>query len=138
MSSRINLNKTLFDKIKYPKTIDTSFKELLPPPQEETVTTLTIEEFFEAYDNLFFEIPKTGLNSHNTLIQKSSEYVGDEQTNEELDALYAELASLREQLLETQKELSDIQQAQAQSTLDNLNNDWYNSKYYYRRGNWRL
>ena len=123
MSSRINLNKTLFDKIKYPKTIDTSFKELLPPPQEETVTTLTIEEFFEAYDNLFFEIPKTGLNSHNTLIQKSSEYVGDEQTNEELDALYAELASLREQLLETQKELSDIQQAQAQSTLDNLNND---------------
>jgi hypothetical protein len=122
MSSRINLNKTLFDKIKYPKTIDTSFKELLPTPQEEIVTTLTIEEFFEAYDNLFFEIPKTGLNSHNTLIQKSSEYVGDEQVNEELDALYAELASLREQLLETQKELSDIQQAQAQSTLDNLNN----------------
>lgn len=122
MSNRINLNKTLFDKVKYSKTIDTSFKELLPVPESEPIKTLTIEEFFEAYNNLFFEIPKTGLNSHNTLIQRSSEYVGNEQTNEELDALYAELASLREQLLETQKELSELQQSQSQSTLDNLNN----------------
>ena len=122
MSNRINLNKTLFDKVKYSKTIDTSFKELLPVPESEPIKTLTIEEFFEAYNNLFFEIPKTGLNSHNTLIQRSSEYVGNEQTNEELDALYAELASLREQLLETQKDLSALQQNQAQSTLDNLDN----------------
>jgi hypothetical protein len=122
MNKRLNLNKTLFDKIKYSRTIDNSFKELLPPPLEEIVETLTIEEFFEAYNNLFFEIPKTGLNSHNTLIQKSSEYIGDEQTNEELDALYAEVTALREQLLETQKELSDIQKAQSESELQNLNN----------------
>ena len=122
MINRIDLNRTLFDKTKYSKTIDNSFKELLPPPQEVPVETLTIEEFFEAYDNLFFEIPKTGLNSHNTLIQKSSEYVGNEQTNEELDALYAEIAQLRTQLLDTQKELSDIQQAQANEGLQNLSN----------------
>lgn len=122
MISRIDLNRTLFDKTKYSKTIDNSFKELLPPPQEVPVETLTTEEFFEAYDNLFFEIPKTGLNSHNTLIQKSSEYVGNEQTNEELDALYAEIAQLRTQLLDTQKELSDIQQAQANEGLQNLSN----------------
>lgn len=120
--SRINLNRTLFDKSKYPKTIDTSFKELLPPPQEEIVSTITIEQFFEAYDDLFFEIPKTGINSHNTLIQRSSEYVGDEQTNEELDALYAEITVLREELLETQKELSELQQAQIESSLENLEN----------------
>lgn len=122
MSKRLNLNKTSFDKLKYSRTIDNSFKELLPLPLEEIVETLTIEEFFEAYNNLFFEISKTGLNSHNTLIQKSSEYVGDEQTNEELDALYAEVTALREQLLETQKELSDIQRAQSESELQNLNN----------------
>jgi len=122
MSKRLDLNKTLFDKIKYSRTIDNSFKELLPPPLEEIVETLTIEEFFETYNNLFFEIPKTGLDSHNTLIQKSSEYIGDEQTNEELDALYAEVTALREQLLETQKELSDIQKAQSESELQNLNN----------------
>lgn len=122
MSNRLKLNRTLFDKTKYSKTIDTSFKELLPPPSEEVVETLSIVDFFEGYDNLFFEIPKTGDLSHNTLIQRSSEYVGDEQVNEELDALYAEIAALREQLLETQKELSDIQQAQADSALQNLDN----------------
>jgi hypothetical protein len=122
MINKIDLNRTLFDKDKYPKTIDNSFKELLPPPQEEIIETFTITDFFEAYDNLFFEIPKTGLESHNTLIQKSSEYVGDEQTNEELDALYAEIAQLRTQLLDTQKELSEIQQAQVEESLQNINN----------------
>tara|TARA_B100000900_G_C20590638_1_gene721446 strand:- start:152 stop:523 length:372 start_codon:yes stop_codon:yes gene_type:complete len=122
MSNKVNLNRTLFDKVKYSKTIDNSFKELLPLSQEELVDPITIEDFFEAYDDLFFEIPKTGLNSHNTLIQRSSEYVGDEQVNEELDALYAEIAALREQLLDTQKELADIQQAQAEESLQNLDN----------------
>ena len=122
MNKKLDLNKTLFDKLKYPKTIDTSFKELLPPLLEDEISPITIGEFFEAYDNLFFEIPKTGLDSHNTLIQKSSEYVGDEQTNEELDALYAEVTALREQLLETQKELSDLQQAQNEENLQNVIN----------------
>ena len=122
MINKINLNRTLFDKDKYSKTIDNSFKELLPPPQEEIIEPLTITDFFEAYDNLFFEIPKTGPQSHNTLIQKSSEYVGDEQTNEELDALYAEITSLRTQLLDTQKELSDLQQTQIEDSLQNINN----------------
>lgn len=121
MSTRVELNKILFDKVKYSKTIDTSFKELLPPQTIEEETPLTVEEFFEAYDNLFFEIPKTGLNSHNTLIEKSTEYVGDEQTNAELDALYAEITNLREQLLETQKELNDLRTSQAEkaSQIDN-------------------
>lgn len=122
MINRIDLNRTLFDKSKYSKTIDNSFKELLPPPQEEITEALTIVDFFEAYDNLFFEIPKTGDQSHNTLIQKSSEYVGNEQTNEELDALYAEIAQLRTQLLDTQRELSEIQQAQTEESLQNISN----------------
>jgi len=122
MNTRVELNKILFDKVKYSKTIDTSFKELLPPQTIEEETPLTIEEFFEAYNNLFFEIPKTGLNSHNTLIQRSTEYVGDEQTNEELDALYAEITNLREQLLETQKELNDLRVAQAEEASQIENN----------------
>jgi len=121
MSTRVELNKTVFDKTKYTKTIDTSFKELLPPQPVEEDNTLTIEEFFVAYDNLFFEIPKTGVNSHNVLIQKSTEYVGDEQTNEELDALYAEISSLRTDLLATQKELADLQIAQLEATQNNTN-----------------
>jgi predicted nuclease with TOPRIM domain len=83
--------------------------------------TLTVDQFFQLYNQLFFSIPKTGINSHNTLIQQSSEYVGDEQTNEELEALVQEVNYLRAELLEAQQELIRIQTEQAQLSLDSIN-----------------
>ena len=102
MSQRIDLNRKVYNKSDYQKTIDTSFNELLPPVIVEEEDTITVEQCFNYYNQLFFDIPKTGINSHNTLIQESTEYVGDEQTNDELDALYQEINELREQLLELQ------------------------------------
>ena len=107
---RINLTRVVDDKDDYRKSIETSFNELLPVVPEEETDTITIEQFFEFYNDLFFDIPKTGENSHNTLIQQSTEYVGEQQTNEELEALVEEVNSLREQLLEAQTELADIKQ----------------------------
>lgn len=122
MNQRIDLNRKVYDKDKYQKTIDTSFTELLPPPPPEVeVVTLTVDQFFQLYNQLFFSIPKTGINSHNTLIQQSSEYVGDEQTNEELEALVQEVNYLRAELLEAQQELTRIQTEQAQLSLDSIN-----------------
>lgn len=102
MSQRIDLNRKVYNKSDYQKTIDTSFNELLPPVVIEEEDTITVEQFFNYYNQLFFDIPKTGINSHNTLIQESTEYVGDEQTNDELEALYQEINELRAQLLELQ------------------------------------
>lgn len=122
MNQRIDLSRKVYDKDKYQKTIDTSFTELLPPPPPEVeVVTLTVDQFFQLYNQLFFSIPKTGINSHNTLIQQSSEYVGDEQTNEELEALVQEVNYLRAELLEAQQELIRIQTEQAQLSLDSIN-----------------
>lgn len=113
MIQRVNLNKTVFNKSDYQKTIDTSFNELLPPVVEAEEDTITVEQFFTYYDQLFFDIPKTGVNSHNTLIQQSTEYVGDEQTNTEIEALVQEIDSLRAQLLDTQTELIKSQETNA-------------------------
>lgn len=122
MKQKVELNKKVYDKNNYQKTIDTAFNELLPPtPPEEETFTLTIEQFFQAYDELFFEIPKTGINSHNTLIQQSKEYVGDEQKDEELEALIQEVNDLRAQLLETQQQLTEAQQTQIQLAANSLN-----------------
>ncbi len=122
MNQRIDLNRKVYDKDKYQKTIDTSFTELLPPPPPEAeVVTLIVDQFFQLYNQLFFSIPKTGINSHNTLIQQSSEYVGDEQTNEELEELVQEVNYLRAELLEAQQELIRIQTEQAQLSLDSIN-----------------
>ena len=122
MVNRIDLNKTVYNKDDYQKTIDTSFKELLPSLEiEEEIPSITIEQFFQYYNTLFFDIPKTGDNSHNTLIQQSSEYVGNEQTNEELDALFREVTNLRQELLETQTELSDLREQNAKLTQNLIN-----------------
>ena len=122
MKQRVDLNRKVYDKDKYQKTIDISFNELLPlPPPEEITLTLTVNQFFQAYNDLFFDIPKIGINSHNTLIQQSTEYVGDEQKDAELEALIQEVNDLRSQLLSTQQELIEIQQAQSQEAINNVN-----------------
>lgn len=122
MVDKIDLNKIVYNKDDYQKTIDTSFNELLPLSEVgEGTPSITIEQFFQYYNTLFFDIPKTGENSHNTLIQQSSEYVGNEQTNEELDALFREVTNLRQELLETQTELSDLREQNAKLTQNLIN-----------------
>ena len=118
-STRIDLNRVVFNKLKYEKTIDTSFTELLPPaPEADETPILTVEQFFQAYNTLFFEIPKTGINSHNELIQTSTEYIGDDQSNAELDALFQEINNLRAELLTSQEELINFQTAQSQAAAN--------------------
>jgi hypothetical protein len=118
-STRIDLNRVVFNKLKYEKTIDTSFTELLPPaPEADETPILTVEQFFQAYNTLFFEIPKTGINSHNELIQTSTEYIGDDQSNAELDALFQEINNLRAELLTSQEELINFQTSQSQAAAN--------------------
>ena len=107
---KVNLNREGFETRAYKNAIDTSFSQLVtpPPPLEETIT---VEEFFEAYNTLFYEIPSTGVfNSHEFLIKRSSEYIGyTEETDQDIQVLLDEITQLREQLLSTERELRDIQ-----------------------------
>ena len=73
------------------------------------VKNTSINSFTPSVDNtpdvLFFEIPKTGNNSHETLINRSSEYIG------------LDLQSLFSQLKELQ-----IQNQLLQQQIDTFNN----------------
>lgn len=109
MQTKINLNKEVYDKEQYEKVIDTSFTQLVDPVVIDNELILpTVEEFFQDYNDLFFEIPKTGDNSHETLIVQSTEYIGYSPINEEITALTEEITSLREQLLEARQQLAEI------------------------------
>ena len=109
MKQQVSLNKEAFAKRQYEQVIDTSFTQL---GVEQTVltenTTPTVDEFFQYYNELFFEIPKTGDNSHETLIVQSTDYIDYEPMNEEITALTEEITSLREQLLEARQQLADL------------------------------
>jgi len=114
MAQRINLNKNVFNKEDFLKTVDTSFKQLVPPTPEE-VPVFTVDDFFIEYEKLFFEIPKEGeTNSHQYLAQSSGEYANFDLVNEEIQALLDEIAQLRQDNLDLQQQVFDLQLDSAQ------------------------
>ena len=108
MAENINLNKEVFNKRDYTKTINTTFTQLdVKTVQEQIDEQPTVQEFFNLYNELFYEINELGeTNSHEYLIKTSSEYIDFEKNNELVEALQREIAQLREELLETQQQLA--------------------------------
>ena len=101
MRQKITLQKQVFSKTQYPRVVDTTFTQLAPSETEPVQTQdVSVDEFFILYDKLFFEIPKTGNNSHETLITTSTEYVGYNLLTTEIEALQQEITELRRQLLD--------------------------------------
>jgi len=111
MSEIVNLNKKVYNKNTYEKVIDTSFKQLgVKTIQQQIAAQPTSNDFFSLYNDLFYDIPELGeVNSHEYLIKKSSEYINFEPNNEEIIALQAEIAQLRIDLLESQKQVIALQ-----------------------------
>jgi len=111
MSESVNFNKQVYSKEQYTKVIDTSFKQLgVQTVQEQVNNQPTVEEFFTMYNDLFYDIPELGaVNSHEYLIKTSTEYIGFEANQEEIDALQAEIAQLRIDLLDAQKQVLELQ-----------------------------
>ncbi len=101
---RLDLIKDVFDKAEYIKTINTSFSELgVTSITEDQQLQPTVEEFFGLYNSLFYDIPALGeTNSHEYLVKTSGEYINYEERNEEIEALQAEIAQLRSDLLSAQ------------------------------------
>lgn len=110
MSQKVNLGRQGFVALAYKNTIDTSFTQLIPPPPS-VEEIFTVEQFFELYNQLFYEIPAEGsYNSHQFLIDKSREYIGfNEEKDQDIQILLDEITSLREELLATQVELRNAQ-----------------------------
>ena len=103
-NSRIDLDKKVYSKTEYPRIIDTKFSQLgVKSINTAIIETPTVNEFFEMYTTLFYEIPAFGdNNSHEYLITTSTEYIGFEANNEEIEALRSEITQLRKDLLQAQ------------------------------------
>lgn len=109
MAEVVQLNKTVYGKITYPNVIDTEFKQLIRPQTEVTSSAVTVNQFFNYYNDLFYEIPTEGdFNSHLELIKRSTEYVGVNQNSGEIDALLDEINQLRLENLTLQQTIDDL------------------------------
>jgi hypothetical protein len=108
MAQQVKLIKRVYDKNQYQKVIDTSFTQLVQPTAISTGSVLpTIDQFFDFYNQLFFDIPKFGeTNSHEYLIKTSTEYIGASSVvSDELQALIDEITELRQENLDLQQQL---------------------------------
>ena len=106
---KVDLIKKTYSKEEYSKVIDTQFNQLgVVSINEEIENTTTVNQFFDLYNNLFYDIPALGdTNSHEYLIKTSKEYINFDEENAELEALRAEIASLRRDLLQAQIEKAE-------------------------------
>jgi hypothetical protein len=108
MAEQVQLVKQVYNKDQYQKVIDTSFTQLVQPITAVTGSTLpSVNQFFDYYNQLFFDIPKFGeTNSHEYLIKTSQEYIGTTNVvNDEIQALISEITELRQENLELQQQL---------------------------------
>lgn len=106
--AEFKLNKTQYPKSIYEKVIDTSFTQNTPPPPIED--TITVEQFFNFYSTLFYDIPVSGdINSHAYIVKTSGEYIGFGGNNEEIQVLLDEITSLQQENLVLNQRILEIQ-----------------------------
>lgn len=122
---KVNLNRQVFNKTKFNETVDTSFSQLGVQEEDPSffdINLATQEDFFTLYDKFFYDIPKEGeINSHTYLITESTEYVGFQQSQEEIEALLLEIADLREENLSLRQENVELTvKANTPSTPQNI------------------
>lgn len=107
---QVNLEKQIYGKVTYPTIVDTEFSELVSvEPVEQIETPMSVEQFFEEYDRLFYQIPKKGsISSHEYMVNRGSSYVGLTTQGPEIQALLDEINDLRIRLLESQQEIVNL------------------------------
>jgi hypothetical protein len=103
------LNRTVYNKDAYEKTIDTSFSQVSTPALP-LADTISVTEFFNLYNAIFYDIPTTGdTNSHIYLVAKSGDYINADQVNEDVQLLLDEITLLRQDLLTANQQILNLQ-----------------------------
>jgi hypothetical protein len=107
MSEKIILSSETVTLTDLNKVVNSKFTSFIDTIPEEA---LTVEEFFTEYERLFYDIPAEGeFQSHEYLIRKSSELVELETDSSDIQPLLDEIAKLREQLLESNTRVNELE-----------------------------
>lgn len=100
------LRKTVYTKEQLGRIFDPEFTEFQDDPglgQDD------LDLFFRLYNDLFFDIPLTGNNSHEFLLRRSSEVTRLDEAPLDIQPLLDEIASLRRQLLDANRRILELE-----------------------------
>jgi hypothetical protein len=97
MKYNIPIKKDIYSSNKFREVVNTNFSELFSAREN-----ISVEDFFDLYNELFLEIPITGELSHTALIRKSQQLIapGKDAKDKEIENLQALITDLQKQLLE--------------------------------------
>ena len=101
ISHPINLQKTVYGKKSFDDKINRSFDEFMSKNKD-----ISMEEFFTYYNQMFYEIPKDGSNSHKAIIDQSTDYIGDF-----IDGRDVEILELTKQIVDLERKLAEQEEA---------------------------
>lgn len=113
----INFTRTIYSKGDFNKKVTTGFSEL-----NSEILPIEIEQFFNYYNEIFFDIPKEGENSHSTIIETSLDYV--ESYNNPLqgvvDNLNTQVEELEGEIRRLNNEIQTLLVGNEESLTDSL------------------
>ena len=101
VSHPINLQKKVYGKKSFDDKINRSFDEFMSKSKD-----ISMEEFFTYYNQMFYEIPKDGSNSHKAIIDQSTDYIGDF-----MDSRDTEIVELVNQVVDLEQKLAAAEEA---------------------------
>ena len=108
--SQIPVQRTVFNKDEFSKVVNTNFSQLINNQEVEETPVFTLDDFFQLYEDLFDQIPREGdINSHQYILQREADYLGVQINQDDLQALLDEITNLRQELLDSQKIINDLQ-----------------------------
>ena len=123
----IKIQKILYGKASVKKNLNISFSEVY-----EQKPNIDVNELFELYNTLFFNVPLNGTNSHTTIYKQSLEYLNDyyDPKDDQIEALVDRVLDLELQLDKSEDPEEENSAFQNGTFLkqDGHNTIWYMDK----------
>ena len=97
---KIKITKKLYSRFDVSNVLDLSFSELAETDNRKN--DVKIKNLFQEYNDLFYDIPKIGNQSHSTLFVQSRDYINDfyDPKDDQIEALLDRIETLEDELVE--------------------------------------
>ena len=121
----ITFTRTIYSKGDFNKKVATGFNEL-----NSEILPIEIEQFFNYYNEIFFDIPKEGENSHSTIIETSLDYVSSYNNPLQgvVDNLNTQVEELEGEIRRLNNEIQTLLVGDQESLTDSLEEQQENAE----------
>lgn len=112
-SGEIKFRREIYSPAAFKQQVDTNFSEL------NNTSEIDVSTFFRQYSRLFYDIPRQGDDSHETLIRESSAFFTnyEDARDAQIDVLEAQISDLTQQLALLNAENLGLQNANDVTTI---------------------